>query len=38
MDASADKYNKGTIYFNISITSSRTLRQISFNVSTGKGA
>jgi len=38
MDASADRYNKGTIYFNISITSSRTLRQISFNVSTGKGA
>lgn len=38
MDASADKYDKGTIYFNISITSSRTLRQISFNVSTGKGA
>ena len=38
MDASADKYNKGTIYFNISITSSRTLRQISFNVSTGKGS
>jgi hypothetical protein len=38
MDALADKYNKGTIYFNISITSARTLRQISFNVSTGKGA
>jgi hypothetical protein len=38
MNASVNKPDKGTLYFNISITSSRTLRQISFNVATGKGA
>lgn len=38
MNVSASKVDKSTLYFNISITSSRTLRQISFNVSSGKGA
>jgi hypothetical protein len=38
MNVSANKVDKSTLYFNISITSSRTLRQISFNVSSGKGA
>jgi hypothetical protein len=37
VDSFADRYEKGTLYFNISVVSSRTLREISFNVSTGKG-
>ncbi len=37
-DAFADKLEKGKIYFNISLTSVRTLRTISFNVATGRGA
>ena len=37
LDAFADKLEVGKLYFNISITSSRTLRSISFNVATGKG-
>jgi hypothetical protein len=37
-DAFADKLEKGKIYFNISLTSVRTLRSISFNVATGRGA
>lgn len=36
-DAFADKLEKGKIYFNISLTSVRTLRSISFNVATGRG-
>jgi hypothetical protein len=36
VDSYADRYEKGILYFNISITSSRTLRTISFNVATGK--
>lgn len=36
-DAYADKLEKGKIYFNISVTSVRTLRSISFNVATGRG-
>lgn len=38
VDSSADAMQRGTIYFNITVTSSRTLRKISFNVSTGKGS
>lgn len=34
----ADRLIKGKLYFNISIISVRTLRSISFNVSTGRGA
>ena len=33
----ADKEIKGKMYFNITIQSSRTLREISFNVATGRG-
>lgn len=36
VDSYADKYEKGILYFNINITSARTLRSISFNVATGK--
>jgi hypothetical protein len=36
VDSYADRYKKGVLYFNINITSSRTLRSISFNVTTGK--
>lgn len=36
VDSFADKYDKGILYFNINITSARTLRSISFNVATGK--
>lgn len=36
VDSFADKYEKGILYFNINITSARTLRSISFNVATGK--
>ena len=36
VDSFADKYEKGVLYFNINITSARTLRSISFNVATGK--
>ena len=32
-----DKQIKGKLYFNITIQSSRTLREISFNVATGRG-
>jgi len=38
VDSFADKYEIGKLYFNINITSARTLRSISFNVSTGKGS
>jgi hypothetical protein len=38
VNASVNRPDKSTLYFNISITSSRTLREISFNVATGKGA
>jgi hypothetical protein len=37
-DAYADKLEKGKLYLTISITSVRTLRSISFNVATGRGA
>jgi len=37
MDSYADREERGVLYFNISVTSSRTLREISFNVATGKG-
>jgi hypothetical protein len=37
-DAYADRLEKGKLYFTISITSVRTLRSISFNVATGRGA
>lgn len=37
-DSYADRLIKGKLYFNISIVSVRTLRTISFNVSTGRGA
>jgi len=32
-----DKQEKGKMYYNITVQSSRTLREISFNVATGKG-
>lgn len=35
-DAIADKYDRGKLYFNITMTSVRTLRNISFNVATGR--
>lgn len=38
MDALADKVDKGKLYFNISVLSSRTLREVSFNIATGRGA
>ena len=38
VDAYADKIEKGKMYFNITIVSSRTLREISFNVASGRGA
>jgi hypothetical protein len=37
LDAYADRLIRGKVYFNISVTSVRTLRKISFNVATGKG-
>jgi hypothetical protein len=37
LESYADKTVKGKIYFNITLKSSRTLRQISFNIATGKG-
>ena len=37
LDAYADKDEKGKLYFNINIKSSRTLRDISFNIATGRG-
>lgn len=37
-DAIADRLDKGKLYFTINITSSRTLRSISFNIATGRGA
>lgn len=37
LDAFADKDEKGKLYFNISVKSSRTLRDISFNITTGRG-
>jgi hypothetical protein len=37
-DAYADRLIRGKLYFNISIISVRTLRTISFNVSTGRGS
>jgi hypothetical protein len=36
VDSYADKFEKGVLYFNINMTSARTLRSISFNVATGK--
>jgi len=38
VDSYADRYDVGKLYFNINITSARTLRSISFNVSTGKAS
>ena len=38
LDMYADKKEKGKIYFNITLVSSRTLREISFNVASGRGA
>lgn len=38
LDAYADKVEKEKMYFNITILSSRTLREISFNVASGRGA
>jgi hypothetical protein len=38
LEAFADKEEKSKIYFSIVLISSRTLREISFNVSTGRGA
>ncbi len=38
LDSYADKKEKGKIYFNITLLSSRTLREISFNVASGRGA
>lgn len=35
-DVTADRLDKGKLYFFINITSSRTLRSISFNVATGR--
>ena len=32
-----DKQIKGKMYFNITVQSSRTLREISFNIATGRG-
>ena len=37
LESYADKIVKGKLYFNITLKSSRTLRQISFNIATGKG-
>lgn len=37
LDAYADRIIRGKVYFNITVTSVRTLRSISFNVATGKG-
>lgn len=37
-DAYADRFEKGKLYFTISVTSVRTLRSISFNIATGRGA
>ena len=37
LESYADKTVKGKLYFNITLKSSRTLRQISFNIATGKG-
>lgn len=37
LESYADKTVKGKIYFNITLKSSRTLRQISFNIATGRG-
>jgi hypothetical protein len=38
LDAYADKQEKGKMYFNITLVSSRTLRELSFNVASGRGA
>lgn len=38
LDAYADKQEKGKLYFNITLLSSRTLREISFSVASGRGA
>ena len=38
VDSYADKFDIGKLYFNINITSARTLRSISFNVSTRKAS
>lgn len=38
VDMYADKKEKGKIYFNITLMSSRTLREISFSVASGRGA
>lgn len=37
LDIFADKKEKGKLYFNITLVSSRTLREISFNVASGRG-
>lgn len=37
LNAYADKEIKGKMYFNITIKSSRTLREIAFNIATGRG-
>lgn len=36
LDVIADKQERGKLYFNITITSSRTLREISFSVASGR--
>jgi hypothetical protein len=37
LESYADKEIKGKLYFNITLKSSRTLREISFNIATGRG-
>lgn len=37
LDVYADKKEKGKMYFNITLVSSRTLREVSFNIASGRG-
>jgi len=38
LDSYADKIEKGKLYFEVTLLSSRTLKEISFNVASGRGA